>query len=175
SGSVEVTGFDQNDLISTWPSIDGRESWDNDVEPSDFGCEIQVRITNDDPNASPTWTAWQPLIVGDYSARAFEFRVKLTSNIGGVTPSISSLSVTVDMPDRIESGDDITFGTVSFNAPFRAVPSIAVTGQNMQVGDYFEVTSKTASGFTVSFYASDGSPVTRTFDYIASGYGLQST
>ena len=179
TADISVTGVDVNDSIDTWPNVDARESWDNTVDPSTWGCELQVRTTNDDPTGSPTWSAWRPFIVGDYSARAFEFRVKLSSTAKGITPSVSALEVVIDMPDRYETGNDITATvagkTVTFNNAFRAAPSVFINGQSMATGDYFEVTSTSATSFTVTFYNSSDVAIERTFDYLAAGYGIQST
>ena len=45
----------------------------------------------------------------------------------------------------------------------------------MATGDVFTISSKTVSGFTIAFVNSSGSAVDRTFDYLAKGYGLQSS
>ena len=43
----------------------------------------------------------------------------------------------------------------------------------MATGDFFTVTSKTRTGFTVEFFNSSGSTVDRTFDFQANGIGMQ--
>jgi len=40
----------------------------------------------------------------------------------------------------------------------------------MQSGDYYGITSKSATGFTITFYNSGGTPVDRLFDYVATGF-----
>ena len=64
---------------------------------------------------------------------------------------------------------------ITYTNPFYAVPSIGIAAQNLATGDFFTITSKTVSGFTINFKNSSGSAVDRTFDYIAKGYGLQSS
>jgi hypothetical protein len=44
-------------------------------------------------------------------------------------------------------------------------------GQNLQQGDFYEIPTKSASGFTIRFKNSSGTVVSRTFDYVAKGYG----
>jgi hypothetical protein len=51
------------------------------------------------------------------------------------------------------------------------LPSIGITGQNMQSGDYFEVSSVSATGFTVTFKNSSNAAVDRNFNWSAVGYG----
>jgi hypothetical protein len=41
----------------------------------------------------------------------------------------------------------------------------------MDTGDYYTITSKTTSGFTIEFFDSSDISVDRTFDYIAEGVG----
>ena len=70
-------------------------------------------------------------------------------------PVVSELSVTIDMPDRIFSGNDITSGagtyTVTFTNPFKTVNyALGITGQGMSTGDYFLVESKTINGFNLT-------------------------
>jgi hypothetical protein len=43
----------------------------------------------------------------------------------------------------------------------------------MQAGDYFQITGVTGTGFTISFFNSGGSAVTRNFTWSATGYGRQ--
>ena len=142
---------------------------------NDVNGYMEIRTTNTDPNASPTWTDWQRFVNGDYTARAFQFRLQLTSESYNVTPEITSLVVVVDMPDRILSGKDLVSGaaayTVTFNPVYKSLEGISIVPQNMATGDYYAITSKSASGFTVTFKNSAGTDISRTFDYVARGYG----
>ena len=101
----------------------------------------------------------------------------MTSLDENSSPTVSILQVTVDMPDRIASGADITSGTsaggkvVNFTPAFKAVPAIGIAAQNLAQGDYYTITSKSASSFTIKFLNSSGTVVDRTFDYVAQGYG----
>ena len=85
------------------------------------------------------------------------------------------MTVTVDMPDRIFSGNDITSGagtkTVTFTNPYKSVNyAVGITGENMATGDFFVVENKTVNGFDVTFKNSSGSAVSREFDFIAKGF-----
>ena len=99
----------------------------------------------------------------------------MSSRTGDTSPSISALSVAIDMEDRIISGDDITSGvttySVSFSKPFKSTTyAIGITAQNMNTGDYYTITNKTSSGFDILFKDSTNSNISRDFDYIAKGY-----
>jgi hypothetical protein len=152
--------------------FDGDESTYDDVSVGFF-----VATTNDDPAGTPTWSDWRPFFVGDYTARAFKFKVILTTEDPQATPAVSLLSVSIDMPDRVTSAEDIVSGTdaggkvVTFVKAFKVAPALGIAAQNLQQGDFYEITTKSASGFTIRFKDSGGTVVNRTFDYVAKGYG----
>ena len=158
-------------------NFDNREGlFDGDA--NEFGttnAELQVATTDDDPSGSATYTAFRKFFVGDYKARAFKFRAILTSDDSEASPSVSALSVTIDMPDRITAEDDIVSGAgskaVTFSPNFKGLQGISISAQNLASGDYYVITSKSVTGFTITFYNSSDSAVSRTFDYVAKGFG----
>ncbi|MEO1200048.1 MAG: phage tail protein, partial [Pseudomonadota bacterium] len=124
---------------------------------------------------SPVWSAWQRLVVGDYTARAFEFRVLLSGVSTNISPNIIDLEVTVDMPDRVEAGDDLVVTpagqTIAFAPAFNALKGLGIAAQDLATGDYWTITAKSASGFTIQFFDNTDTAIQRTFDYVAKGYG----
>ena len=150
-----------------------------DAQPSNFdgdtpaNCEADLQIATSDDNI--TYTAFRTFVVGDYSARYLKFRILLKSFDLSSTPVIEELSVSVDMPDRIFNGNDITSGTgtytVTFTNPFYSSNyAIGISAQGLSSGDYYEITSKTTGGFNIAFKDSGDTGVSKTFDYIAKGY-----
>lgn len=141
----------------------------------DVNAQLYVSTTRDDPNGTPTWSEYRLFQVGDYTARGLRFRAKLISNNSQSTPRVDFLQVTVDMPDRVLADSDIESGAgskvVSFSPAFKATPSIGIAAQNLQQGDYYTITAKSASSFTITFYNASDVAVDRTFDYVARGYG----
>ena len=79
------------------------------------------------------------------------------------------------MPDRITAEDDIVSGAgskaVTFSPNFKGLQGISISAQNLASGDYYVITSKSVTGFTITFYNSSDSAVSRTFDYVAKGFG----
>ena len=63
---------------------------------SDTNIITLVSITQDDPAGSPTWSDYSAIKVADLSARAFRFKVRLTSTANNVTPSVSALTAYVE-------------------------------------------------------------------------------
>ena len=154
-------------------------SGDFDDQGSNFdgdtpaNCNAHIEIATSDDNS--TYTDFQTFVIGDYTARYLKFRLVMTSSDLSSTPVVSALSVTVDMPDRIFSGNDITSGdgtyTVTFTNPFKSVNyAVGITGENLATGDFFLVENKTINGFDLTFKNSSGTAVSRTFDYLAKGH-----
>jgi hypothetical protein len=137
----------------------------------------QISTTEDDTTGSPTWSDWSDLVVGDYRARGFRFRLVFTAADPQILVSVSACTFTVDMPDRTEKGADVdcpTGGvTVTFGTPFRAVPSIVVDGQGLPSGARSIRSSVTKSSFHQKFVDSGGSDIAASFDWIARGYGQE--
>tara|TARA_R100001369_G_scaffold46449_1_gene72795 strand:+ start:1037 stop:4324 length:3288 start_codon:yes stop_codon:yes gene_type:complete len=144
-------------------------NFDGDAE-ANCSSELQIAISNDNTNFTP----FQTFVVGDYLARYYKFRLVMTSSNGSATPVVTGLSVTLDMEDRIESGNNIVSGTgtksVTFTLPYVTVPSLGFAVQNMASGDTYTLSNKTATGFNVAFVNSSGGGVSRTFDFIAKGF-----
>jgi len=73
-------------------------SWDDLTSDPDFGDTSvisYVSTTEDDPTGTPTWTDYKRIRVADISARAFRFKVELTSSTNFVSPSIEQLDAVV--------------------------------------------------------------------------------
>lgn len=167
-----------NDFDSALGLFDVREG-DFEGDPSAFdttSVKMQVSTTNDDPAGSPVWSEYRDFIVGDINARALRFRAVLASTSGGNAPAVRELSVEIDMPDRVESGDDITYTgsqVVTFPSAFRATPAIGIAA-SLADGDRYVISGKSRTGFTITTYT--GASVSTnavTFDYVAKGYGKE--
>jgi len=167
---------------NTWDERLGNiDLWD-DIDGDDLGaanCEVFVRVTDDDPASSPTWKSWQPFVNSTGRGRGFQFKVVATSDNPAQNVVIEELGVETHFERRTEQQRDITSGAsayaVTFPTAFYAAPSVGITAQDMDSGDYFTLSSITRSGFTVTFRDSGGSIVSKTFDYQAVGHGREIT
>ena len=178
TATVNVTRVDYVVLFDSREGLfdDAVGTFDGDAQAfDDTNVELQIAVTDDDPAGSPTYTAFKPFFVGDYKARAFKFRAILTSTDEQATPEVSALSVTIDMPDRTIAVADTASGAgakaITFSPAFKALQGIGITAQNLNSGDYYAITGKSATGFTITFYNSSNTAVDRTFDFVAKGYG----
>jgi hypothetical protein len=150
-----------------------------DASPSNFdgdtpaNCNAHLEISTSTNNV--TYTPFRTFVVGDYNARYLKFRLNLASSDLSSTPVISFLSVSVDMPDRIFSGNDIVSGTgtysITFTSPFFSSNyAVGITAQGLATGDYYLLTNKTTSGFDIAFKNSSDTGVSKTFDFLAKGF-----
>jgi len=149
---------------------DAGSNFDGDA-PANCNAHLEISLSND----NVTWSTYRNFVIGDYTARYYRFRVMMTSSDLSSTPVVSALSITIDMEDRIFSGNDIVSGTgtysVTFTYPFYSSSyAVGITAQGLNTGDYFTISSKTVNGFNVAFKNSAGSGVSKTFDYLAKGY-----
>jgi hypothetical protein len=172
TASITQTSDNADDLFDarTGNFDDASSSFDGDT-PANCNAHIEIALSND----NITYTSFRNFVVGDYTARYYKFRVVLTSFDLSSTPVISALSVSIDMPDRIFSGNDITSGTGTYNVvftnPFYSNSyAVGITAQGLNTGDFFTISNKTVNGFNVAFKNSSNTGVTKTFDYLAKGY-----
>jgi predicted phage tail protein len=179
-------GYFPSDLVdSRAGNVDDWDNWDGDVI-SRVNAELELRSTTDNPSGTPTWSAWQPFVNGTFRARGFQFRTTLTSTDVAENILVDELGYLASVQRRTEQSVAPVSGTtntgVIFTNPFFTgtasiggtnayLPSVGITAQNMQTGDYFQVSSVSGTGFTVSFYDSTATPVTRQFTWTATGYG----
>ena len=149
---------------------DGASSFDGD-SPANCNAHLEIATSSD----NITYTSFRNFVVGDYTGRYFKFKLVMRSDDLASTPVISALSVSIDVEDTIQSGNDIVSGTgtytVTFTKPFYSASyAIGITNQGMATGDYYTLNSKTINGFNIAFKNSGGTGVSRTFDYIAKGF-----
>jgi hypothetical protein len=172
TASITQTSDNLDDLFDsrTGDFDDSQSNFDGDT-PANSNAHIEIALSND----NITYTSFRNFVVGDYTARYYKFRVTLRSFDLSSTPVISALSVSIDMPDRIFSGNDIVSGTGTYNVVF-TLPfysnsyAVGITAQGMTTGDFFTISNKTVNGFDVAFKNSSNSGVSKTFDYLAKGY-----
>ena len=178
-------GFYPSDLFDSRGLIDDMTDFDG-ATATEVNAEMLVRVTQDDPSGSPTYTGFQTFANGTYKGRGFQFRAKLTSNDVAQDIKVSQLGYTASLQRRTEQGNVIASGAgakaVTFTDPFFTgtsallgansnLPSVGINAQNMASGDFFEVSSISGTGFTVHFKNSSNASIDRNFTYQAVGFG----
>ena len=162
---------------------------DTGAAVTDVDAEVYVRTTTDDPDSgSASFTAWQPFTTTIVNTRGFEFKVVLTSTNVTSNICITQLGVRV----LIGRKDDVAFlaqnsGTstkaVTFASEFFAgvsatinganafIPAVSLSLQNGQQGDFFTISNRSKTGFSVLVQNNLGNNVDRQFTYQANGLG----
>jgi hypothetical protein len=161
--------FDDNLAeLDTWGDFDG-------ADVTDANAALYVRSTLDNPVGSPTWSEWRVCNNNILRGRGFEFKVVATSDQSSQNVIVSELGVTAELQQRAERSLLLTSGASAYVATFANafydVPAVSMTPLNMATGDYYTLSSVTATGFQVAFFNSGGTPVSRQFTYTAVGYG----
>ncbi|QEX18480.1 hypothetical protein FRZ44_37870 [Hypericibacter terrae] len=173
---VKAFGESLNNLIDDWTDVDAITNWDG-ADPSQWRIRLEIRLTLDDPGGTPTWGDWLPFTVGDYLFWGAEFRAQLESLDAGVRPVAEELSVTATLPLDTAHAEDVVSNaagdTITYASPFHTSPSVGINAQDMATGDYYAITSKSRTGFSIRFFNSAGTGISRTYDWIAVGRGQE--
>jgi hypothetical protein len=106
TASITQTSDNLDDLFDsrTGDFDDAGSNFDGDT-PANCNAHLEIALSND----NVTYTSFRNFVVGDYTARYYKFRVSLRSFDLSSTPVISAYQCSIDMPDRIFSGNDISF------------------------------------------------------------------
>ncbi len=146
-------------------------------DPTNATINLQVATSNSSLGAATEFFNMNTTTT--YKGRYFKFRLRLANANNKTRAFVSGISVTVNMEKRIESENDVVSGTstkvITFGKPFYATPAIGISAENMASGDFYTISSKSKTGFSIAFTNSSSSGISRTFDYVAQGFGLQST
>ena len=141
------------------------------------------------------FTRFNPFVNGTYVGRGFKFRCEMDSDDPAQSIEIDQLGYTAELESRTETslgnagataGGIISSGTsqksVTFTNTFftgqsgtsvaanSVLPSVAITIENAQSGDFFALSSITGSGFNIDI-KNGSSHVDREFKYSATGFG----
>jgi len=141
------------------------------------------------------FSRFNPFVNGTYVGRGFKFRCEMDSDDPAQSIEIDQLGYTAELESRTETslgnagatgGGIISSGTsqksVTFTNTFftgqsgtsvganSVLPSIAITIENAQSGDFFALSSITGSGFNIDI-KNGSSHVDREFKYTATGFG----
>ena len=168
---------DRTDYIDSWGFIDDVGA----LEADKCNAFLELRTTNDDPNASPTWGQWQEFTNNLITARGIQFRLNLSSADTNQNIAVTELGARIELQTRSESiQTPITTGSqpyqVNFKSAFNQPPSVFITQSavNQEEGDYFVVDNITRTGFEITFKQTGSvASYARSFVWGATGYGKQ--
>jgi hypothetical protein len=155
--------------------------------------------TSGNCNFSAEFSQFNPFVNGSYVARGFKFRCEMDSDDPAQSIEIDQLGYTAELESRTEtslgnagatngliasgtSTKSVTFTNSFFTgqsgtsvAADSVKPSVGITIENAQAGDFFTIPSITSTGFTINVKNRDTSGnetfVNRDFKYAATGFG----
>lgn len=155
------------DLPDPWTSY--LVPWTGD--PTMTHAQYDMALSQD----GVTWSPYQTYQAGHYIARAYKFRVTLTTVNPNYLPRLTSFLVTVDVPDRVVHFEDLLTDvggtTITFSPAFVNVQTVTGTIQGGAIGDTFRVTGKSNTQATITVYDQSGTPKAGSVDLDVFGYG----
>ena len=178
-----LIGSDIDDV----PDFDNIVNFDGDPA-NDTDCQVFVKTSTD----ASSYGDFNAFANGEFKARAFQFKANVLTTNTNQNINVQQLGYTAILQSRTEqSTTTISSGaaayTVTFSKPFFVgtaslgganayLPSIGITAQDMEAGDYFTVTHPTneeGKKFTIKFMnSSTGTQgLNRKFTYQAVGFG----
>ena len=179
------TGLDGNYEIQTVPNA------------NTFTVTSSVSLSVPDGNTctyGANFSQFNPFVNGTYVARGFKFRCEMDSDDPAQSIEIDQLGYTAEIESRTEtslgnagatngliasgtSTKSVTFTNSFFTgqsgtsvAANSVLPSIGITIENAQSGDFFTLSSISSTGFDIDV-KNGSSHVNRNFKYAATGFG----
>jgi len=195
-----VTGTDIETLIpsgSFWDNYALNGNFDGQAA-DEANCQIQVATSQ---TASGSFGGFNNFANGTFKGRRFKFKLLLETTNTAQNMNVQQAGYTAEFQSRTEqnyqtgggtstapqqSGTSASGKTITFGSPFFVgtsglgganafLPSIGITIQDAEGGDFFTVTSVSSTGFNVKVKNRDTSGnetfVDRSFTFSAVGYG----
>ena len=194
---IRSVGFNIGTYIET--IIPSGSFWDDYAQDGNFdgaaadeaNCQIQVATSQ---TASGSFGSFNNFANGTFKGRRFKFKLVLTTTNIQRNMNVQQAGFTAEFQSRTEqnyltggntstapqssgtSAKTVTFGTPFFvgtsslGGANAFLPTVGITIQNAQSGDFFTVTNVSGTGFTVNI-KNGSSFVDRTFTFQAVGYG----
>lgn len=168
-------------------------------ESSDFDVDIQYRVANDlgfmdswptldelDPMTEYDYVGaseWRTLLAKNEEAKIVDARVRVRTRNKSITPRIQVCRIRLNEARRVEEFADQTapssgWHSVQFVNAFSdkaPPPTVQITIQNPEAGDYHEFGQLDTTGFEIKFFNSSNVQVERIYDATINGYGKLSS
>ena len=162
---------------------------------NDVTASLSVRTTQDNPSSgSATYTQFNTFANGTFKGRGFQFRLNVKSENIAHNISIQQLGISASFESRTErsyvsggttstaplssgtsnSGLNVVFGKpffVGFGGSNTFLPSVGITIQGANLGEYFVLSNVSGTGFNIKILDNSNNPVNKQFTFQAVGYG----
>ena len=175
AASINANGFTVSDLISS------NTNWDAWLEVrtgtdistlSDWGTLNTVdSLLFGEGDFGP----WRSFTAGDFTGYLLQFRLRTSSSVETLGVNVNSAKVEITGQYRVDGDYDVACAIggsrVNFAEEYQLRPALSITQQSMATGDYFELSAQDTEGFTIEFFNSSGTSISRSFDWVARGVG----
>lgn len=172
---VRASSLGEMPKVDEWGYID--ELLDIDGATTSANIKIMVSVTQDHPDEN-NWGDWQEFYIGDWRGRAFRFKLQLYSDNEERTIVVEKFNVSLYMPGRLESANDVLIPAeginIKFDRKFKYPPTVHLSVQSLRPGEFYKKTALNTEGFFVQIVDASGEGIPRTLDWIAKGYGYGS-
>ena len=178
---IQSNSVYSTDLVDSIADVDLRLDFDG-TSSTDTNAEIFVQTSQD----AISYSDFQKFANGTFKGRSFKFKCVLTTQDTNQDIRVTELGYSAEFQRRTEQNaaaitssgntqvnfsDTFFTGTSALLGVDSNLPSIAITAFDMQSGDFYEITNRTANGFQIHFKNSSGASVSRNFDFTATGFG----
>jgi len=195
-----VIGTDIETLIPTGSFWDDYAATSNNFDGSDAddaNCQVLVATSQ---TSSGSFGAFNNFANGTFKGHRFKFKLLLVSTNVTQNMNVQQAGYTAEFQSRTEQNyktggstssapqnnldgggspnaktiifaNSFFVGTSTLGGANAFLPTIGITIQNAQSGDYFTITGVSGTQFTVNIYDSSNNFVNRTFTFSAVGYG----
>ena len=178
---IQTNSVYSSDLIDSVADIDARQDFDG-VSSVDTNAEVFVQTSQD----GSSYSGFQKFANGTFKGRAFKFKCVLSTQDTNQDIRVTQLGYFAEFQRRTEQSSAAITSSgntqVNFAHPFFTgtsallgvnsnLPSLGITAFNMQSGDFYEITNRTANGFQIHFKNSSNASVSREFNFTAIGFG----
>lgn len=150
-----------------------------DLLHTDLGAFVTIQPQIALGNDQGVFGQWQDFLAGVYNARYFKGRVLISTLNPSVTPVVADCVFSVDVPDRVETGQITSSGSGVTNVTYAkrfnggatglSVPAVQLTIVNAVVGDDVILSNESLIGFSVQV-KNNGSVVSRKLNWLSQGY-----
>ena len=150
-----------------------------DLLHTDLGAFVTIQPQIALGNNDGVFGQWQDFLSGVYNARYFKGRVLISTLNPSVTPVVADCVFSVDVPDRVETGQITSSGLGLTNVTYAkrfnggatglSVPAVQLTIVNAVVGDDVILSNESLTGFSVQV-KNNSSIVSRKLNWLSQGY-----
>jgi len=168
--SIDYNFFGENPFskFSKIPLVSAVERFVENFGEFLTDSKIQIAAAYDD-----IFGEWQDFVAGQYHGRKFKFRAILSSLSPNVVAKLDDFTISVDVPDIVETGTSIIVPEgglhINFEKYFHIVPNLQVTILNKTQGDDEFITNLNEKGFDICLKNGD-QPVLKNINFVAQGY-----